>query len=555
MNQPEPQGMSFSALMGDIERGLIKIPQFQRDFVWTKDKSARLLDSILRGYPIGTFILWKTKDRLREVRNIGEAQLPDTPDGDYVQYVLDGQQRLTSLFASFHGLGVKRDDRADDFSEMYINLSASDDDDLVITDVEGLSEGTFIRVVDLLKSDFTHLASFPKEYHSKLSQYKRQLESFQFSVVQVRETPIEVATEIFTRINVSGRPLTVFEIMVAKTYDAKRDFDLSKEYETLLDVLRDASYDTLSPTVVLQAVSTILRGECTRRDILNIRKDDFIEIWPKAIDAILSAVGYFRDCFRIPVSRLLPYHALLVPFGYFYYKQNEKPTADQARFLQDFFWRASLGGRYTYALESRLAADVKRVDKILAGDLPEYDWPVDTSRDFIEKNGWFSAGRSYIKALLSVLAFLEPKSFSDNSIVRISNDWLQRANSKNYHHFFPRAFLKKQGVTSPEPNHIANITIVDDYLNKRKIRDRAPSAYLREFAEANSSLEATLDGHLIRPKQYGVWEDNYKLFFDMRCEALSRLLEERVIRQDIDKMGQKVQTDDFDALEEQADVA
>ncbi len=91
MNQPEPQSISFSTLLNDIEQGLIKIPQFQRDFVWTKEKSALLLDSMLKGFPIGTFILWKTRESLRTVRNLGDASLPDTPEGEFIQHVLDGQ--------------------------------------------------------------------------------------------------------------------------------------------------------------------------------------------------------------------------------------------------------------------------------------------------------------------------------------------------------------------------------------------------------------------------------------------------------------------------------
>jgi uncharacterized protein with ParB-like and HNH nuclease domain len=65
--------------MSDIDKGTIKIPQFQRDFVWNKEKSAKLLDSIVKGYPIGTFILWKTKEELRSLRNIGGLELPRTP--------------------------------------------------------------------------------------------------------------------------------------------------------------------------------------------------------------------------------------------------------------------------------------------------------------------------------------------------------------------------------------------------------------------------------------------------------------------------------------------
>ena len=100
MELPQPLSITYSSLIGDIEKGQIKIPQFQRDFVWDINKSAHLMDSIIKGYPIGTFIFWKTKERLRTVRNIGDISLPEPEEGDFVDFVLDGQQRLTSLFAS-----------------------------------------------------------------------------------------------------------------------------------------------------------------------------------------------------------------------------------------------------------------------------------------------------------------------------------------------------------------------------------------------------------------------------------------------------------------------
>lgn len=86
--------------MSSIRFGTLKIPQFQRDFVWPREKSAKLIDSIPKGFPIGTFILWKTKEQLRFVKEIGGQPLPPTPQGDYSEQVLDGQQRLTSLYAA-----------------------------------------------------------------------------------------------------------------------------------------------------------------------------------------------------------------------------------------------------------------------------------------------------------------------------------------------------------------------------------------------------------------------------------------------------------------------
>jgi uncharacterized protein with ParB-like and HNH nuclease domain len=106
MRLPEPQSRTFSALLSDIEKGQIQIPQFQRDFVWDMKKSASLIDSIVKGYPIGTLILWRTRERFRMVRRIGGVELPEPDEGDFVDFVLDGQQRLTSLFASLKGVKV-----------------------------------------------------------------------------------------------------------------------------------------------------------------------------------------------------------------------------------------------------------------------------------------------------------------------------------------------------------------------------------------------------------------------------------------------------------------
>jgi hypothetical protein len=162
MNQPEPHSLLFPTLMSNIEEGLVKIPQFQRDFVWTKEKSALLLDSMLKGFPIGTFVLWKTKESLRTIRNLGGAKLPETPAGDFTEYVLDGQQRLTSLYASARGLKIDRDERTDDFAEMYIDLEAAEDEPVVLIDSTDRDPRSTVKVVDLLNASFASLAKSTK---------------------------------------------------------------------------------------------------------------------------------------------------------------------------------------------------------------------------------------------------------------------------------------------------------------------------------------------------------------------------------------------------------
>lgn len=537
MNLPEPQSRTFSSLIGDIEKGQIKIPQFQREFVWNIKKAAHLMDSIVKGYPIGTLIFWRTKERLRSVRNIGNLSLPEPAEGEFVDYVLDGQQRLTSLFASLKGLKIKREDgREDDFKEIFIDLNAASDEQIVILDTSEKDPSSIIRLTDLLYGGLTLLAQYPVEYHKLIEDYKKRIESYNYSIIQIKEAPIEIATEIFTRINVGGKPLTLFEIMIAKTFDTEKKFDLAEKYTALIDNLKPLNYETISDATVLQVASIILEKECQRKVILNLDKQKFIDVWDSVVDAIERTVEYFRSYYRIPVSQLLPYNALIVPFSYFFFHHNDKPTGIKQKYLQDFFWRCALSGRYSSGVESKLAQDIKRIDKILNDELPKYDWSVNTSDQFIIDNGWFSAGRSFIKAILCIYAYHQPKSFNDNSIVNISNYWLKQANSKNYHHFFPKAYLKKRGKEDFYINHILNITIVDDFLNKREIRSQAPSRYMSKFQKVNPQLEEAMQTHLIIDlNKFGIWEDDYEKFFYERAKSLSQELETRIIKQENDK--------------------
>lgn len=547
MNLPEPLPKQFSSLMDDISSGRLKIPQFQREFVWEIKKSASLLDSIVKGYPVGSFIFWKTRERLRSVKNIGNLNLPEPAQGDYVNFVLDGQQRITSLFAALKGEKITRESgKEENFSEMFIDLEAREDEKIVTTEIEDKNNDQLIKLTDLLNGGITFLNRYPSKYHKKLEEYKKRIESYNYSVIQVGDVPIDVASEIFTRVNVGGKPLSVFEIMVAKTYDYEKNFDLSEKFDQLIGSLKNVNYETISNATVLQIASLILAKECKRKIILNLDKEKFIELWDSVADAIERTVEYFRDHYRIPVSQLLPYNALVVPFAYFFYYHKDRPTGDKQKHLQDFFWRVSLAGRYSSAVESKLAQDVKKIDVILKKDLPKYDWSIDTSPQFIKDNGWFSAGRSYVKAILCIYAYHQPKSFIDDSLVNISNYWLKQSNSKNYHHFFPRAYLTRLNEDERKINHILNITIVDDFLNKKKIRAKPPSEYMARFKQDNPQLNETMRTHLINDlDKFGVWRDNYHQFFEERAKVVSKEIGKRIIKQTVDESPQADIVDDL----------
>lgn len=528
---PEPKSLAFPSLSDDIERGQLKIPQFQRHFVWNLKKSRDLMDSIIKGYPIGTFIFWKTKERLRYVREIGNIPLKEPQKGDFVNFVLDGQQRLTTIFACLKGIKIKRDNKVDDYSEMYVNLNANEDEQIVIIDTNGKDKESLIRIVDLIEGDFDFLGGYLKQYHAKLKEYRKHIENYPFSIISMKDISIDIATEIFTRINIGGKPLSLFEIMVAKTFDKEIDFDLFEKYKKLIEKLEDINYETIPDSTVLQTVSILLAKVCSKKQILNLDKKKFIAIWDKAEDAIISAIEYFRLTYRIPVSKLLPYNALVVPFAYFFYQHKEKPSGVMKKYLEDFFWRCAIAERYTSGLEGKLAQDIRKIDDILNNKRPKYEWLIDTSPEYLKKFGYFSTGKSFIKAILSLYAYHQPISFNDNSIVNIANNWLKQGNSKNYHHFFPKAYLKKLGKEMSYINHILNITIVDDFLNKRLIKAKPPSKYMVDFKNINPNLDDAMKTHLITDlNKFGVWNDDYDKFFEERANIISKELNKRIIK-------------------------
>lgn len=536
--QPKPGFLLYQNLISNIEQGNIKIPQFQRKFVWDINATAGLMDSILKGYPIGSFIIWKTNERLRYVRNIGGMDMPETPSGDMVQYVLDGQQRMTSLYVALKGAKLKNDLGMEvDYSKIYINLAAKSDEQIVITDTDEYDPKELISIVSLLNSGHKIYLQYP-EYGEQIDRYRTSIQTYQFATIEVENAPIDIATEIFTRINVGGKSLTLFEIMAAKTYDVNKKFDLAEEYSTLIEKLSQIGYESVSSSTVLQSVAVCLEKDCTKKKILRLEKEAFIDNWKEVINAFESAVDYFRTFYRIPVSQLLPYDSLIVPFTYYFFKHNDKPIGDQQKMLQDYFWRCVLTQRFSSGTESKLTQDISRIDLILNNKQPEYDEGVDISVENIKAKGYFSVGSAYIKGLLCILAYHQPKSFVDNSIVTIDNSWLKMASSKNYHHFFPKAYMRKfhPEISDWFVNHIANITIVDDFLNKRSIRDRAPSNYISEYMNMNPNLSMALQSHLIdEPDKSGILNDDYETFASKRLEALSNELNSRLILTEFDK--------------------
>lgn len=194
------------------------------------------------------------------------------------------------------------------------------------------------------------------------------------------------------------------------------------------------------------------------------------------------------------------------------------------RLLEQFYYWVGLNERYSSASESKIAEDLGRMDLIAKGKSPNYpatELSVDP-REIEETR--FSVGNAYCKAILCVLAYQQPKSFDTSGVVILDNSNLKIASSRNYHHFFPKDYLKRNQKES-EPNLIANITLIDGYSNKHGIGAKAPKEYMAKFAKDNARLPSALKTHLINDLQsFGVKTNNYNRFIERRSEAISAAL-------------------------------
>ena len=531
--QPKPDSKKYTDLISEIQKGQIKVPKFQRNFVWSLDKTAKLLDSILKGYPIGTFILWETNERLNDIKNIGNLELPAIPDDIKVQYVLDGQQRITSLYAAYLGAQIQKEGekKVTNYANIFVDLEGNienNDDQIVLPEKPG---NIHITLHKILVSKYSEIKKeYTDEYIDKIQEYKETFSTYDFSTIVLRKEDIDSAIEVFTRINTGGQTLTLFEIMSAKTYDEEQDFDMEDKFQKLMEELAERKYNSISSSVILSILSLVLskNKECKRKTILQLEKQKIIDTWDDVISALKESIDYFRSVYRIPVSAILPYDSLLVPFAYFFYYQKEKPKGEQIKYLEEFFWRVSLSFRYSSSTESKLAQDIKRIDEILKGNRPNYDEIkvyLSSPKDLIETG--FSAGSSYCKAILCLLAYHEPKDFQVNGKVILDNSWLKVANSRNYHHFFPKAYLKKNNIGNE--NSLVNISLVSADLNKRKIKAKAPSIYIQGFLDENDELPTTLKSHLIDDLDaFGIRSDDYLVFLEKRANIMFRELKDRI---------------------------
>ena len=523
---PEPTSQRIASLIQRIDDGDIKLPTFQRPQVWNVDQVIDLLDSVNRGYPVGSLLFWETSTKLRYERNIGGFELPDTRERHPRNYVLDGQQRLTTLYAV---LKRSPEQLAKRLRVVY---------DLTRKEFVPAAESVGSQQVPLnLLYDTNSFMNFrdhlrAQENGDKLVVETQLLwETFQnyvVPVVTVPEAPIDKVGVIFERINSRGTRLTVFDLMVAATWavEGTEEFNLKDSVDNIVGQLDEKDYGGVDAVSILRSLSVVDTGSARRESILALRdraRGELELLIEKTRVALTRAVDFLISETSVVSSDFLPYERQLILLTYVM-DRNSTLTAANYSVLRRWFWRTSFSERYRAGGEAFYDEDLQRAVEALQTSKGLDRFGTAPSKSFFVESQ-FRKGAAASQAFAALLGTHKPRNITNGAVIDVGTA-LSTYDRKEFHHLFPQKVLKDRGVGKELINSLANVCMLASSENKI-ISDRLPSEYIRDYkTKLGDQFQAVMDSNLIPPTAVDcMLADDFVGFLDARSTFLGQVVQ------------------------------
>lgn len=511
--------LTIRKILERVHNGTIRVPAFQRGFVWDAERVAYLMDSIYKGYPFGALILWRTKEKLTHERQLGPFVLPDVEPDYPIDYVLDGQQRLTSIFGVFQTDLQATEDAP--WTQIYFDLRAEED----------LQESQFMALQEDQVDSARH---FPIGTFFDVARYRRatqglteeDAETIDYVQSLFKEADIptqEVATEdrakvaiVFERVNRLGMELDTFQLLSAWTWS--EDFDLQERIRTLADELSPHGFGDISEdtNLILRCCAAVVAKDASPAALMGLKGVDVRSRFDEIENGVKGAIDFLRKNLAVRNLSNLPYPALLVPMAVFFATPDGKTIPlgdDQRRTLEQWFWRSCFSRRFSAGVLRNLKRDIQEAGKLRLGEtsqLATINAVVDG--EYFTDQG-FTIGTVHTRTMILMLANRLPRSFVSGTRVDLDRV-LQGYNREEFHHLMPRAFLKSIGKSSSEINRLANFAIISAADNKT-LGGVAPSAYKVKMPPA--SIDAILDSAAC---PHSLFDDDYERFLKARADRL-----------------------------------
>lgn len=561
----KPVDFGIQTYLGNIQAGSYQIPTFQRDVVWERGNVKLLWDSVYKFYPLGSILVWRTPLPLHSHRCIGGHVLTEPLNAAEYRYILDGQQRTTSLYTSIYGGTIEG--QATDPS-VYVDLSIAlkgptDDesyrDRFLFWDEIDDKGGALIRnkgrqmrytqglivslrdiVFDFGKLD-SKLSNLPYEApeRQRLRQMQSILANYRLSFIELHGIEVSEVCQIFERVNQAGRPLNIFDIVVAKTYRVANPEagitgfylrDLIQGFRTSLGM---SNYALLDDWTFLQMVAVCVRirqqkvhGRATVLNITDkylneLKAEDIEAVWEGAQAAIRKTLGFLDNTLDLNGPNLIPYRYVYMTLtGYFF--DNPAPSLDLA---QRYFWFSSF---HQSDLLSNTTGLWEHVDQLRDGDGSKvFSKGFTLDRNALRLTQYSTRG-GRARALLAFYAHHHPRDWGQGHGPVLNAVYYTLTDRPNLHHIFPSDFVAKSNLDHKDlSDSLLNIAYLPQLTNLQ-ISNKNPLDYLGSYVGlstwAREAFLGVLKSHLV-PTEIVEWQETLT---ELPPDALVRFIEARL---------------------------
>lgn len=521
MRPPEltPSAEKLDKIISRINSGDVRIPAFQRAYVWKQNQILDLLDSVVKNYPIGSILLWSTTEKLNHTRNIAGYKIPDNALEYPVNYVLDGQQRISSIYATFsdkteQDKGSEKYNPNLDIFEICYNFNTKTFISKNETNPNS-NESVNLRGFFNGAKFFDYLKTLDPKYHNDAQELYSKFINYELPVVTIKNREKNEVGIIFERVNNTGTKLTTLDLMTAWTWTD--NFHLLESITELLDELEEKNFGDLTQNILLQAISGLISDDTTTKAVTILTGEQVRDNWKHFCESLRKGIDFISSDLNCAHMDFLPYPQLIVAITKFFSIQGS-PSNEQLNELKKWFWKTSFSNRYsTGQTTEKMNVDITRITEIRNNNYLEttkIKYTVNKN-ELIETT--FSKANPLTRAFLLLMAQRNPKDLVKGVKIDISKS-LSEYNRKQYHHIFPNSYLKEQGIPHQKIFSLTNFCFLPADSNK-KISKKSPSMYFFELIP-NLYFEEILKSNLI-PSDAGIYQSNdYDKFLEQRAELI-----------------------------------
>ena len=413
-----PEVVFLGKLVERVAAGKIRVPRFQRNFVWKQPDLNALLDSVLRGFPIGSILVWDTEEDIESTPRIGPVAISPRSKG-LVGYLLDGQQRVSTLVGT-----LRLTDEADAIVDqidwrVYYDL---DNQEFVHLRPQQTPAGPqYFPVRSLLNTAGFFEACRRIESYGGNGAIQRRLDEadrlanafrdYQLPLIHIREADLESAVTVFARLNRTGRKMAADEMVSALTYQ-EGQFHLAGMLSGFKAELNKRGFGNLDRVFLLRSVLAALDRDIYAKDWADLMvKPEVRERLPQAFDDAVQGIRLALDLLRslgVTSDRLLPYGLQLVLLGEFH-RICPAPTARAVELLTRWFWVTSFTGWFGGVNTAQAKRALEEIRGLARSTSEEFN-VVDLNAQAQPFPDRFDARSARVRAFLLYLASLRPRS-------------------------------------------------------------------------------------------------------------------------------------------------